>query len=559
MLISAHAGAIPLPDEAVQCVVTSPPYWGLRKYAGEQERIWPSGDRAIDPLTCAHEWATAVVTRVTGGGERPPDNKWKTGPERDQPSANDTCVRCGAWRGAYGLEPTVEMYVAHTVEILREVRRVLRADGVCFFNLGDSYASGGTRPSPSLSVKHAPSCGSDGREFRDWTEIDCACSCHDDERSGASSRRNAGTIQRPARGGVQPSPKDRDSGRLGCGPMPAGVQPHASVESKPPASLRLSRECPSVRFCSGCLPSHRWASESSISGTLYHVPKPKDLCLIPQRVALAAQADGWWVRSLIVWSKPNPMPESVTDRPTDAYEHILMLTRSSRYYWDAEAVKEASDQPDRVRADKVNGNRPTQHSDGGMFNGAPTRNMRNVWTFPTQPYSGAHFATFPEELPRRCILAATSAKGACRMCGKPWERVVRSTTRFESGSGKAGTPREEIGGKWEVGGENGNANIKLGPVVDSQTIGWRPGCECRGQRGVTVPCVVLDPFGGSGTTGRVAVELGRRAVLCDVGYREHYEIALDFKTHEEMDRRLDYLPLARGRTSHVQPVLEGMA
>lgn len=174
-----------LADESVQMCVTSPPYWGLRKYAGEQESEWPDG-----------------------------------------------------WRGAYGLEPTVELYVAHSIEILREIRRVLRKDGVCFWNIGDSYSSW-------KDCKSIP----DSLRSTDGTAIP----------KGESVTRNTKTL--------------RDSGL-----------------------------------------------------------KNKDLCLIPFRVALAAQADGWWVRSAIIWNKPNPMPESVTDRPTDSYEVAAKLGRKAVGY-----------------------------------------------------------------------------------------------------------------------------------------------------------------------------------------------------------------------------------
>lgn len=241
---------------------------------------------------------------------------------------------------------------------------------------------------------------------------------------------------------------------------------------------------------------------------------------------MASGTEAWWVRSMIIWAKPNPMPESVTDRPTDAYEHIIMLTKSERYFWDADAVRE-----------KQTGNTHSRGSEAGnaayqtardSYHGfkSPSvevpggRNLRNVWTFATQPYSGAHFATFPEELPRRCILAATSARGACSICGAPWERVTRKQVSYESGSGKAGNPPEGKG----AGGTQAREDhdIRMGPVVTAQTVGWTPTCRCRGQRGKTTPCLVLDPFGGSGTTGRVAIHLNRRAVLFDLAYGAEY-------------------------------------
>jgi len=122
-----------LDTESIQCVVTSPPYWGLRKYAGEQDLIWGNVDH------CEHEWQTKQVLNIGApGGPKQASVRGST----NLSATADTCSLCGAWRGAYGLEPTVQMYVDHTVEILREIRRVLRKDGVVFWNVGDSYALG---------------------------------------------------------------------------------------------------------------------------------------------------------------------------------------------------------------------------------------------------------------------------------------------------------------------------------------------------------------------------------------------------------------------------------
>ena len=661
MLVCGDARRLPLGDGTVQCVVTSPPYWGLRKYAGEQELVWGGA------AGCGHEWATGQRRGMSGGtASAKVQIKGAENYQIVPPSENGTCLKCGAWRGGYGLEPTVEMYVQHTVEVLREVRRVLRDDGVCFWNLGDSYSG---------------SWGNYGGQ-----------------------NRGHGTQRPIPKGSAVP------------------VEAYDGLEGWRP---------PTTNPGSGL--------------------KPKDLCLIPDRVALAAQADGWWVRSKIVWAKPNPMPESVTDRPTDAYEYILMLTKSARYFWDAEAVKEASNSrpegwehipeskayADSDARDWANTHQKTSNAQsskslhrqkGGVYspNGRNLRNvwtfselrhyelsdgtvcivsedcpvhgqrrqkgirktgvgdgrpaaksrrnvgnddghvatlfsepsassphtnedgrlssqdslslengnehepensgenrtasfrssadgagaqktfdneckgaeatsasevapsnldessdidrstslnktvspssehgkhggeilsgiecigqlpkagacscqwiipqadLANVWKFATQPFSGAHFATFPEELPRRCILAATSAKGACRFCGAPWERVTRkpqppSEIRNRSEETKMSFHTQSCGG-----------GQKLQDWYDENpgtTLGWRPTCECQGQYGRTVPCVVLDPFGGSGTTGRVAIELGRRPVLLDLAYAH------------------DYAPLARKRTSEVQ-------
>jgi DNA modification methylase len=232
---------------------------------------------------------------------------------------------------------------------------------------------------------------------------------------------------------------------------------------------------------------------------------------------------------MIIWAKPNPMPESCTDRPTDAYEHILMLTKSERYFWDADAVREPSTGNAHHPGYGNGGPKAAQRETEGTFakwrestpERFPERNLRNVWAFPTQPYKGAHFATFPEEIPRRCILAATSARGACVDCGAPWQRMIKKK------------PMEIRRTDW--GEQAGNRTATSGTMIspaESETIGWKPACKCF--PGIeTRPCLVLDPFGGSGTTGRVAVELSRRAVLLDLAYHDHAE-----KRTRQVQRRL---------------------
>lgn len=145
--------------------------------------------------------------------------------------------------------------------------------------------------------------------------------------------------------------------------------------------------------------------------------KPKDLVGIPWRVAFALQADGWYLRSDIIWHKPNPMPESVTDRPTKAHEYIFLLSKSERYFYDAEAIAEPAGYGHEAKWDngqnghgggeshKGQGSSTRKFKDTGAD--APTRNARSVWTVPTRPYAEAHFATFPTEIARRCILAGS--------------------------------------------------------------------------------------------------------------------------------------------------------
>jgi DNA modification methylase len=171
--------------------------------------------------------------------------------------------------------------------------------------------------------------------------------------------------------------------------------------------------------------------------------KPKDLCLIPFRLALALQSAGWWVRSHIIWAKKSPMPESVTDRPTSAHESIFLLTRSAKYWYDADAVREPmlAESIHRLKLG-LNANSPR---DGFVASHAMNRdsayepnengaNLRNVWHLGPEPFSEAHFATFPTEIPRRCILA-----------GCPKDGTVLDPFM---GSGTTAKVAQELGRKW---------------------------------------------------------------------------------------------------------------
>ncbi len=148
--------------------------------------------------------------------------------------------------------------------------------------------------------------------------------------------------------------------------------------------------------------------------------------------------------------------------------------------------------------------------------GTETRNKRSVWTVPTVAYADAHFATYPPDLIKPCIMAGTSARGCCARCGAPWERITESEKSFESGSGRAGNMPN---GKQDLRASETNStpDIRLGPVVSTKTLGWQPTCKHQlGSGWMVEPCTVLDPFAGSGTTGMVALELGRKAVLIEL-------------------------------------------
>ena len=260
--------------------------------------------------------------------------------------------------------------------------------------------------------------------------------------------------------------------------------------------------------------------------------KPKDMCGIPWRVALALQADGWYLRSDIIWSKPNPMPESVTDRPTKSHEYLFLLAKSQHYYYDADAIREALQEEPHAP-----GNIPkfgeVKRNDFGtdrmqaIWGNPAGRNRRTVWTIATAPYSGGHFATFPPKLVEPCIRAGTSERGCCPTCGKQWTRVVEKTPpgRHESEHQTIASGR----------GNGGDRSKHAEPSV-STTLGWQQSCTCPPHE--PVPCTVLDPFAGSGTTGQVCARLSRSFIGVELNF--------------------EYIDLAKTRTSEIQIELKGL-
>lgn len=257
----------------------------------------------------------------------------------------------------------------------------------------------------------------------------------------------------------------------------------------------------------------------------------KNLLLMPYRVMLALQDDGWIVRSQICWSKKSCMPESVQDRPTNAWEPIFLLSKSSRYFFDSQAVREEAfsvddprNRPDfePIRVRNIGGR--TDGFTGGR--GALTwpegggRNQRNVWTLGPEPFSEAHFATYPTEVPRRAIAAGTSERGCCPDCGAPWKRVVaRSESDYARlADGRSWTDlqaQQAYRGADQAGRTGKNTLVANGTVpslraATAATTGWAPTCSHKDAE--PIPATVLDPFSGAGTTCLVADRLGRHGV-----------------------------------------------
>jgi DNA modification methylase len=275
---------------------------------------------------CLHEWGNKLqhpTRKNRGQGDDPKYSVRKT----SQPTETNTqyCQKCNAWRGSFGLEPTPELYVKHTVDIFREIWRVLKKDGTVWLNLGDSYSgSGGT----------------------------------------------------------------------------SGQGPEHTNFGKPKTERMYATER---------------------NGFVPNGLKRKDLVGIPWRVAFALQTDGWYLRSDIIWHKPNPMPESVKDRPTKAHEYIFLLTKSVKYFYDADAIAEKSIDPESFTGRRKRNPVQMEKHDaknckmkirnkmtGKLY---PKKNKRTVWTVPTKPFAEAHFATFPPDLIVDCIKAGCPENG----------------------------------------------------------------------------------------------------------------------------------------------------
>ena len=289
--------------------------------------------------------------------------------------------------------------------------------------------------------------------------------------------------------------------------------------------------------------------EEAHSGIVPVGLKQKDLVGIPWRVALALQADGWYLRNDIIWHKPNPMPESVQDRCTKSHEYIFLLTKNPRYFYDNDAIRvPLKDFPRTLRGVNVNKNtkgspgqtphtitqprknirkefESTQGGGGTSFVGHsgyykengelicdPKKgaNKKTVWTVSTKSYHGAHYATFPPDLIDDCIKAGTSEKGKCPNCGTPWKRVKEVVSRPDR---EAQEIRANMVGVIPGRDKECRMNSKDMASIVYKDAGWEAGCECGLEPGM---CVVLDPFVGSGTTCMVARDLGRFAVGLDL-------------------------------------------
>lgn len=289
--------------------------------------------------------------------------------------------------------------------------------------------------------------------------------------------------------------------------------------------------------------------------------KPKDLVGIPWRVAFALQADGWYLRTEIIWEKKNSMPESIDDRPSRCHEYIFLLSKRPKYFYDKEAVKQPSSVNSHARAGRyleaarkgsvpgVNPKAKAYYKEPGpssrihklrdvkYANKTPRprsnesysaaivglstkRNLRSVWSINASGYKGAHFATFPAKLALLPILAGTSAHGCCAACGAPYKRILKNgkadlAHQVLCGGDQNGNYNGQATKEFDLNGVQNASDVKrriLAGMVEKITVGWEKTCHKKCECTEVIPCTVLDCFSGSGTTLAVAFENGRSSI-----------------------------------------------
>jgi len=423
-----------LPERSVQCVMTSPPYFALRSY-----------------LPAGH-----------------PDKAKEI-----------------------GSEPTPEAFIATMVDVFREVRRVLRDDGVLFLNLGDVYGRG-TRPNwrgDADRDKHGLQSNicyegnyAPGRVLDDGQLQNLP-------HRVAEALRADGWIWRQTIVWAKKSP------------MPESVAGWRWVRCR--VKVKAGNRDPATR---------KGGPENSGSHAGFDAR--------------------WYGGDGCKWTDCPGCPKCRdhggyvlrrgSGRCTTAHEYVFVMAKGNPYFWDSVASAEEATSTGGGACVGASGNadagaRRVSREENASIRGG-TRNPRTVWTLSSEPTKVRHFATFPSELVRRCLVAGISAGGCCRECGAPFAPVVESKRHFESGSGRSGRdPVGKNGRKLQGGGETGD--IRRGPCVSTRCHGYRPTCEC-GEPD-PIGCVVLDPFSGIGTVAQTARELGCRFIGIELNPEYH--------------------------------------
>jgi len=498
-----------LPAGSVHCCVTSPPYYGLRRYEGVGASVW-GGD-----VRCEHVWGDSPGRTLRGpvGGRSTLDGGDQDAGARriERIEAGAHCPRCGAWRGCLGLEPTFDGYVANLLEVFGTkhnpvgVWRLLRDDGTLWLNIGDAHASGkGTCHNPGggesslgkekkeagvLPLDRGSITGLRGQGLKSKDLMGMPWRVAFALQAGGWYIRSAivwakGISFNSAWSGSV-MPESVNGWRWERCRKKSGLR----VPSKTPSGWNVNHDQPDDK---GRYEDQKWQNEwSDCPGC--------DKC----------RATGGYVLRKGAW------------RPTSAYEMVFLLAKSERYYCDVEQVREAAVAESANRylkpffkgkkeagtAQRPDGKRNTGHN--LHFRG--TRNPRNVWGIGTQACRDDHYAAYTERLVEPCVKAGTPEQ-VCGQCGSPWAPIIDYPADYQRFKHQERQRRGEMrnSDRRKDGSTKGKANASVS--ARRQVTGYRPTCECDVDAG---PAVVFDPFCGTGTTLAVALKMGREAIGID--------------------------------------------
>lgn len=418
------------PDNSVDCSITSPPFFGLRDYGTGK---WVGGDAECEHSGGGHNQVAQTKYRVSESVVT----------SRGSRGGGDRCVKCGAERvdKQIGLEITPERYVYNLVKVFDEVKRVLRPHGTLWLNLGDSYAGGGRAGNNPDYHKVHKMFGKDGH--------------------------NPGVF-----GKVQKVPDGLKAKDI------------IGIPWRMAFALQGFAVVPFYRFSS-------WSNMliKAMEVKDWELVKFVQMMLLSMDLLNGLQESGWYLRQDIIWSKPNPMPESVTDRCVKSHEYIFQLSKSKNYYFDHEIIKERATglNPGNKKPVRAEGNyhkKGTVSANLHLIGAKEVRNKRSVWHVATQPFAKAHFATFPPKLIRPIILAATSHEGYCPHCHKPWVRVIEKEVNYTH-DGNSKTLYDNLSSAGRLAKLRQEARRRGVEYSNyTRTMGWNPSCKCEGN----VPC-----------------------------------------------------------------------